>query len=131
MRHVKQGTRAVLLQSGLDTAWWSEAMSCFCYVHNLLDAGPENKTAFRRRFGEEFSGPHFAFGCSIRYKPSSPKVQNQMHPFGSQTLPGIFMGYHLKPGGVWSADIFVVDCEELSAIDKPSEVTVRHVHSRK
>ena len=29
---VKEGTTAVLLQSGLDEKWWADSMECFCYL---------------------------------------------------------------------------------------------------
>ena len=32
MRVVKSGTRAVLLQSGFDQSWWTEAMEYFCFA---------------------------------------------------------------------------------------------------
>ena len=32
VRRVKEGTSAVLLQSGLGNEWWVDSMSCFCYL---------------------------------------------------------------------------------------------------
>ena len=33
----------------------------------------------------------YPFGCEVDYKPSSPKVQNQIHPLGSKRLKGVFI----------------------------------------
>ena len=37
VRRVKEGTSAVLLQSGLDKAWWADSMWCHCYLRNIQD----------------------------------------------------------------------------------------------
>ena len=30
VRRIKEGTTAVLLQSGLDETWWADSMECYC-----------------------------------------------------------------------------------------------------
>ena len=42
-RRVKEGTSAVLLQSGLDERWWSDSMDCFCYLRNVQDPLADGK----------------------------------------------------------------------------------------
>ena len=37
VRRVKEGTSAVLLQSGLDEKWWADSMECYCYLRNVQD----------------------------------------------------------------------------------------------
>ena len=37
VRRVKQGTSAVLLQSGLDENWWADSMECETYLRNIQD----------------------------------------------------------------------------------------------
>ena len=34
-RRVKEGTSAVLLQSGMDQKWWPDSMECYCYLRNV------------------------------------------------------------------------------------------------
>ena len=36
VRRVKEGTSAVLLQSGLDERLWSDSMECNCYLRNVV-----------------------------------------------------------------------------------------------
>ena len=36
-RRIKEGTSAVLLQSGLDEKWWADSMECYCYLRNIQD----------------------------------------------------------------------------------------------
>ena len=35
LRRVKEGTSAVLLQSGLTEEWWADSMECYCYLRNI------------------------------------------------------------------------------------------------
>ena len=36
VRRVKEGTSAVLLQSGLNENWWADSMECYTYLRNVL-----------------------------------------------------------------------------------------------
>ena len=51
VRRVKEGTSAVLLQSGLDEKWWADSIECFCYLRNIRDLLSDGKTPHERRFG--------------------------------------------------------------------------------
>ena len=35
VQRLKEGTSAVLLQSGLDEKWWADSMECFSYLRNI------------------------------------------------------------------------------------------------
>ena len=37
VRRVKEGTSAVLLQSGLNENWWADSMECYTYLRNVTD----------------------------------------------------------------------------------------------
>ena len=37
VRRVKEGTSAVLLQSGLDENWWADSMECYTYLRDIQD----------------------------------------------------------------------------------------------
>ena len=45
---------AVLLQSGLDKAWWADCMECCCYLRNIQDLLSDGKTPYERPFGIPF-----------------------------------------------------------------------------
>ena len=51
---VKEGTSAVLLQSGSDEKWWADPMECYCYLQSVQDLVSNGKTPHERRFGEPF-----------------------------------------------------------------------------
>ena len=69
VRRVKEGTSAVLLQSGLDEKWWADSMECCCYLRNVLDPLAFAKTPNESRIGEPFKGPIIPFGAMVEYRP--------------------------------------------------------------
>ena len=117
MRRVKEGTSAVLLQSGLDVNWWEDSMECYTYLRNVTDLLSDGKTPYERRFGKPLKGPIISFGLLVEYYPISAKDQSRIHQFGKKVLPGLFLGYALYAGGMWKGDIMVTDIEELEPMD--------------
>ena len=45
VRRVKEGTSAVLLQSGLNESWWADSMECYTYLRNVTDLFSDGKDA--------------------------------------------------------------------------------------
>ena len=117
VRRVKEGTSAVLLQSGLDAKWWAGSMECYGYLRNIQDLLSDEKTPYRRRFGVPLKGPIIPFGAMVEYHPISAKDLSRLHQSGKKVLPGIFLGYALHSGGFLKGDILVADIEELEKMD--------------
>ena len=69
VRRVKEGTSAVLLQSGLNESWWADSMECYTYLRNVTDLLSDGKTPYERRFGQPFKGPIIPFGSLVEYHP--------------------------------------------------------------
>ena len=69
VRRVKEGTSAVLLQSGLNESWWADSMECYTYLRNVTDLLSDGKTPHERRFGQPFKGPIIPFGSLVEYHP--------------------------------------------------------------
>ena len=44
VRRVKEGTSAVLLQSGLNENGWADSMECYTYLRNVTDLLSDGKT---------------------------------------------------------------------------------------
>ena len=82
MRRVKEGTSAVLLQSGLNESWWAHSMECYTYLRNVKDLLSDGKTPYERRFGQPFKGPVIPFGSLVEYYPVTSKDQSRIHQFG-------------------------------------------------
>ena len=99
VRRVKEGTSAVLLQSGLNESWWADSMECYTYLRNVQDLLSDGKTPYERRFEQPFKGPIIPFGSLVEYYPISAKDQSRIHQFGKKVLPGLFLGYALYAGG--------------------------------
>ena len=73
MRRIKEGTSAVLLQSGLDEKWWADSMECYYHLRNVQDLLSDGKTPYERRFGVPCNGPVVPFGAVVEYHPISAK----------------------------------------------------------
>ena len=54
VRRGKEGTSAVLFQSGLNGNWWADSMECYTYLRNVTDLLSDGKTPYERRFWETF-----------------------------------------------------------------------------
>ena len=117
VRRVKEGTSAVLLQSGLDENWWADSMECYAYLQNIQNLLFDGKTPYERRSGESFKGPIIPFGSLVEYYPTSAKDQSRIHQFGKKVLPGLFLGYALYAGRIWKGDVLIADLEELETMD--------------
>ena len=85
-RRVKEGTSAVLSQSGLDEKWWADSMECFTYLRNIQDLLSDGKIPHERRFGKAFNGPVIPFGAMVECHPISAKDQSRLYQFGSKSL---------------------------------------------
>ena len=117
VRRIKEGTSAVLLQSGLDEKWWADSMECYCHLRNMQHLLSDGKTHHDQRICEPSKGPIIPFGSMVEYHPVSVKDLSRLHQFGKKVLPGIFLGYSLYAGGIWKGDIMVADVEELVKMD--------------
>ena len=130
VRRVKEGTSAVLLQSGLKESWWADSMECYTYLRNVTDLLSDGKTPYERRFGQPFQGPIIPFGSLVEYHPFTAKDQSRIHQFGKKVLPGLFLGYALYAGGIWKGDVLVADLEELETMDA-SEIYSKRLNNRR
>ena len=63
VRRIKEGTSAVLLQSGLDEKWLVDSMERHCYLRNIQDLLSDGKRPSERRFVVPFKGPAIPFGA--------------------------------------------------------------------
>ena len=99
VRRVKEGTSAVLLQSGLNESWWADSMECYTCLRNVTDLLSDGKTPYERRFGQPFKGPIIPFiGWVLPYFCERP-VKNPAI-WKEKVLPGLFLGYALYAGWI-------------------------------
>ena len=126
VRRVKEGTSAVLLQSGLNESWWADSMECDTYLRNVTDLLSDGKTPYERRFGQPFEGPIIPFGSLVEYHPITAKNQSGIHQFGKKVLPGLFLGYAAR---IWKGDVLVADLEEMETMDA-SEIFSKRLNAK-
>ena len=81
VRRVKEGTSAVLLQSGLNESWSADSLECYTYLRNVTDLSSDGKTPCERRFGQPFKGPIIPFGSLVEYHLITAKDQSRIHQF--------------------------------------------------
>ena len=129
VRRVKEGTSAVLLQSGLNVSWWADSMECDTYLRNVTDLLSDGKTPYERRFGQPFKGPIIPFGSLVEYHPITAKDQSRIHKFGKKVLPGLFLGYALYAGRICKGDVLFADFEELETMDA-SEIYSKRLNAK-
>ena len=99
VRRVKEGTSAVLLQSGLNESWWADSMECYTYLRKFLQFSYlMGRPHYERRFGKPFQGPIIPFGSLVVYHLTTAKDQSRIHQFGKKVLPGLFLRYALYAG---------------------------------
>ena len=125
VRRVKEGTSAVLLQSGLNESWWADSMECYTYLRNVTDLLSDGKTPYERRFGQPIKGPIIPFGSLVEYHPITAKDQSRIHQFGKKVLLGLFLGYALYAGRIWNCP----DLEKLEAMDA-SEIQSKRLNAK-
>ena len=100
---MKEGTSAVLLQSGLGNEWWADSIECYCHLRNFQDLLSDGKTPCERWFGMPFK----PFGALVEYHPISAKDQSRLHQFGQKSCQ-VFSSvmYYTRGGeGIWKGDI--------------------------
>ena len=129
MRRVKEGTSAVLLQSGLNENWWAGSMECYFYLRNNQDLLSDEKTPGERRFGQPFKGPIIPFGSLVEYYSFTAKDQSRIHQYGKKVLLGFFLGYASIAGRIWKGDVLVADIEELESMDA-SEIYAKRLNAK-
>ena len=78
VRRVKEGTSAVLLQSGLNESWWADSMECCTYLRNVTDLLSDGKTPCERHFGKPFEGTccSICFTCWVSPNNCERSVPN-------------------------------------------------------
>ena len=77
MQSKKEGTSAVLLQSGLDENWWADSMECYTYLRNVTDLLSDGKTPYERSFGQPLKGPTIPFGSLVEYHPINARISQE------------------------------------------------------
>ena len=119
VRRVKEGTSAVLLQSGLNESWWADSMECYTYLRNVTDLFSDGKTPYeRRRLGNLFKDLSFHLVHWLSIILCTAKDQSRIHlNLERQSYLDCSSNTHLYAGGIWKGDALIADLEELGTMD--------------
>ena len=110
IRMILDGTRTALEQSGLGPVWWPRATRHFCHSLNTTIKDGDSPWNRRHKAGQ-FAGKRIPFGALVDIRPPEP-VLKQMPKFGPRTVPAVFLGYHLNPGGRWRSEYLAAPLED-------------------
>ena len=118
VRRVKEGTSAVLLQSGLDEKLVGRFYGmlipiCETFKISCLMGKLHTKDVLENHLKDR----SFRLVHWLSITPISAKDQSRIHQFGKKVLPGLFLGYALYAGRIWKGDVLVADTEELETMD--------------
>ena len=99
VRRVKEGTSAVLLQSGLNENWWADSMECYTYLRNVTDISYlMGRLPMKDVLGNHLKDRSFHLVHWLNITLLLRKDQSRIHQFGKKVLPGLFLGYALYAG---------------------------------
>ena len=120
----------MLAQAGLSNSWWPLAAKCFCFTDNITRVHHEDgKTSWERRHnGRKFKWPKFVFGEAVQFLPNKA-FKKRLYKFDQISVPGIFLGYHVLPGGRWKGDYLVFWTEDFKRLintggDEPRTIPI-------
>lgn len=101
-RTMNAGTRALLLQAGLPTVMWNQAVQAWHWLKNRFHKNRrEDKTPYEKRFNRTYQGPSWTFGCKAIYH------QNSAYKFEVTGRVGIVLGR--SQGGFLILDLESID----------------------
>ena len=129
MRRVKEGTSAVLLQSGLNESWWADSMECYTYLRNVTDLLSDGKTPYERRFGQPFKGPIIPFGSLVVYHLLLRRISQEFTNLERKFYLDCSLDTLCTRGGIWKGDVLIADLEELETMDA-SEIYSKRLNAK-
>ena len=90
-------------------------MKAYCFNQNIdIMAGD---SAWNKRHGRgQFEGRTIPFGCLVDFRPQ-PEVAEKLPKASPDSVPGLFFGYKLLPGGLWENEYKVADLRVFKDMD--------------
>ena len=84
------------------------------------DGNPyKRRSPWYRKYGETFKGMVIPPGCGVFFTPAPTKYENSK--VGPTLQYGIFMGYEMQPGGIWSGRYLVCDIDDFTGCSLAQE----------
>ena len=125
IRHMLEGTRTNLVQSGLPLQYWPLAMQHFSMAVNATPQLNGDDAPWKLRFEEDFPGQLIPFGAKILFWNNPKRVDNTSGKTSPTANDGIFLGYHIQPGFAWKGEYLVAKLEALDYHAETGSITVQ------
>ena len=125
IRHILEGTRTNLVQSGLPLKFWPLAMTHFSMAVNCTQQLSGDLSPWELRFDEKFPGLLVPFGAKVLFWNNSKRVDNTAGKTSPTANEGIFLGYHIQPGFLWKGEYLVAKMEALDYHAENGSITVQ------
>ena len=120
VRTVLEGARTALEHSGVPLKFWPYAGRHYCIAHNISHEVAGQTPWDIRHPDMPFKGQIIPFGSLVDFKPS-PVKGKIISKFEARSVPGIFLGWFLVPGGRFKGDYLVISLSDLTShLQKPS-----------
>ena len=116
---VLDGTRRALYQSSLPVAFWTYVVACWCFIYNNtafdnLKTRKFGGCPYQRKHGRKSKARQIPPGAKIHFRLPTPLLK-KLPKLGQRAIPGIMLGYALKPGGMWTGDYIVTTVSDWHA----------------
>ncbi|MCP4194819.1 MAG: hypothetical protein GY768_29810, partial [Planctomycetaceae bacterium] len=102
-------------------------MRHFCIANNLTRPVRDGCTAWQLRQGSEFPGQLLPFGCLVDFKPTTKRIIDGQEKFAPKSVPGLFVGYFMLPGGRWSGDYLVIELKAMAEATNEKYVGIQRI----
>ena len=125
IRHMLEGTRTNLVQSGLPLQYWPMAMQHFSMAVNATPQLNGDDAPWKLRFDGDFPGQSIPFGAKLLFWNNPKRVDNTSGKTSPTANDGIFLGYHIQPGFAWKGEYLVAKLEALDYHAETGSITVQ------
>ena len=118
------------MQAGLPTYFWPYAIEHFSTSYNISCRLKDGNSPWNLRHAKQFKGLLIPFGAIVDFQQIPERVRAQSK-FAPMSIPGIFLGYHLRPGGEWKGEYVCMGIEDLKDIDLAINSAKKHYREQK
>ena len=116
-RTIEDGSRTILVMSGLPTYFWPYAVKHFSFSYNISCRLKDGDSSWNLRHKKgQFKSKLIPFGALVDYQ-QIPELLRQQSKFSPRSIPGVFMSYHVRPGGEWKDEFVLMKLEDFKSID--------------
>ena len=125
IRHLLEGARANLVQSGFPLSMWPFAIQHNAVATNILPQLNGNDSPWYLRFNKTFDEAEIPFGAKILFWNNPARADNQAGKTSPTSNEGVFLGYHIQPGFAWKGEFLVAKLEGLDYHIEHASLTVQ------